>query len=1326
MSETPDLMTPAPTESPYAELSIAQERLWVFEKLFPRTCVNNHAVLVSIQGSLSLSLFQSGLNTILRRQPEVGSVVVTGENDGPRIVPSSASIAAEVCTLADTSGTNPAESALQIATERCRQPFDLSSEPLLRIFAFPISPETHLLLFIWHGILLDQESGTALVKQTVIEYSRLKAPSSEKDPEPQTSEGTTFRLPKNEQGAAAQFDVSLQYWKKRLQGVLRSPELPIAGPRPNVRSFRSSRKKVQIPADVARRIATAAGCEGSTSVQFILSAFLCLLYRYSGQEQILIGTYSPGEHQNAENSAIGCFRNYLPLQIGFAGDLPFHKVLRKVVEEQKECQQHDAVPFEYLAAKLAVELDPTRHPLFQILFREKTLPQEWNLTGISARAEDLPTGFSEFDLVASVRTRSTIEFELEYSSDLFDASTIERMLGHVLEIVQAAAENPTLPVSKLPLLTPKEGVQLLERWNDTRRNYTQETLLHELFENRVTISPDSIAVKFGRVELAYRELNNRANQLARHLRKLNVGPDTLVGVCMERSLNMIVALLGVLKAGAAYVPLDPSYPKSRLEFMLADSGLRVLLTEEQLKELWANDSVELVCIDRDWDKIQLEEAGNTVSGATPENLAYVIYTSGSTGRPKGVQISHRAVVNFVETMRGEPGITSRDTLLALTTISFDIAGLEIYVPLAVGGRVVIADRQTAMDGRALANHLRSDQITVMQATPVTWQLLLESGWEGKSDLKALIGGEALTRELANRLISKTASLWNMYGPTETTIWSTLGRISGETGPILIGRPIANTTIYILDESLQPVPVGVPGELYIGGDGLARGYLNRPDLTNERFIQNPFRNETRIYKTGDLARYHANGSIECLGRADNQVKIRGFRIELGEIESTLLAHPGLRQAAVIAQEDVPGNKRLVAYLVAKSGPTPDIKELGAFLKGKLPAHMVPSDYFYLAELPLTPNGKVDRKALPLLPPATRPNSSQFCEPRTPTEATLGAIWGEVLGVSKVSVRDSFFDIGGNSLLAARLFTRINNTFGVELSLNSLFNSPTIEQLSAHIDSPAKKRPRHQLVPIQPNGKKTPLFWIPGGRATSVLGFRETAVHLGSDQPVYGVESRLPDPGESFEPVERRAEEYLRLILQVQPVGPYYLAGFCTGGMVVFDMAQRLRAKGEKVALLALVQAAVPGYPRTKIEKFKIRFFRSRYLAGSFAKFIAMRVSGKFIKFRRGALQEIHTRVAKLFLGWIGTSSQLPDPTEVDNDSVANRYQPEKYPGNVDIFLAEDCFESIGIPGNLDPRLRWHSLISGPIQVHTVRGDHYTMLTGLNAKNFAEQLGACLCP
>jgi amino acid adenylation domain-containing protein len=608
-------------------------------------------------------------------------------------------------------------------------------------------------------------------------------------------------------------------------------------------------------------------------------------------------------------------------------------------------------------------------------------------------------------------------------------------------------------IKKVDLLSTGEKRYLLEELNATQMDYPRQASLHHLFEVQAERTPEEVAVVFEDEQITYRELNRRANQLAHHLGSLGVNPDTLVGICLERSADMVVGLLGILKAGGAYVPLDPGYPRERLAFMLSDSRAAVLVTERRLAEALPEHGARTVYLDADWETIsQLSEQNPTVP-VQPSDRAYVIYTSGSTGTPKGVQIPHGAAVNFLKSMEQRPGLTSDDVLLAVTTLSFDIHVLEIFLPLVVGARVIIVGRGAAADGRQLIENLDASGATIMQATPVTWRLLLGAGWQGNKRLKVLCGGEALPRELANQLLEKCASLWNMYGPTETTVWSAVHRVAPGEGNVPIGRPIANTQVYVLDEALQLQPIGVPGELYIGGDGLALGYLNRPDLTAERFIAHPFSREgkARLYKTGDLARYLPGGELECLGRLDHQVKIRGFRIELGEVESVLSAHPDLRQVAVIAREDVPGDKRLVAYLVANGHREPSIGEVRSFLKDRLPDYMIPAVFVFLDSLPLTPNLKVDRKSLPApewLPSVKR---SDYVEPRNDLERFLVETWCSVLQTDKVGIHDNFFELGGDSLRGAIFINKVQQKLDAYIYVVALFDSPTVAEFVAYLQN-----------------------------------------------------------------------------------------------------------------------------------------------------------------------------------------------------------------------------------------------------------------------------------
>jgi surfactin family lipopeptide synthetase A len=712
--------------------------------------------------------------------------------------------------------------------------------------------------------------------------------------------------------------------------------------------------------------------------------------------------------------------------------------------------------------------------------------------------------------------------------------------------------------------------------NQTDADYPRHVCLPQLLEDSFAQNPHATAVECLGQSLTYAELDVRSNQLARLLLRKGAGPDLLVGLCVERSVEMVVALLGILKAGAAYVPLDPSYPSDRIKYVLDDARVKILVMQAGLITSLPPTPAYIVNVDPDRREFHSEDPGPVTTGITSDNLAYVIYTSGSTGRPKGVQLEHRSIVNFLCSIRRNPGMTANDVLVAVTTLSFDIAGLEIYLPLLVGGKLVVASREVAMDGHLLRKLLQQSAATIMQATPTTWRVLLESGWEGDSKLKVLVGGEALPADLARQLSRCCSSVWNMYGPTETTIWSSVYKVEGDEAKLVpIGKPIANTTFHILDENRQSVPDGAEGELYIGGDGLARGYFERDALTAERFVHDPFSSipAARMYRTGDLARYKQDGNVEFLGRLDHQVKVRGFRIELGEIEAVLGQQNGLNQAVVIAREDTPGDKRLVAYIVPSAPNSVTSAALREHAEHRLPDYMIPSAFVQMPMLPLTPNGKVDRKALPAPTPRDFELESTYVAPRNATERKLVSLWEDVLGVRPISVTTSFFDLGGRSLLAARLFTRILRTFGKELPLSILFRSPTVELLANELRPAQSSAQYPTLITIQPEGTRPPFFCVHGG-AGSTLFLHRLSRRLGTDFPFYSIEPEGMD-GKKLEhrSVEEMAVHYLAQIRKVQPHGPYYLGGYCFGGIVAFEMARILQAQGEPPALVALFSAAL---------------------------------------------------------------------------------------------------------------------------------------------------------
>ena len=822
----------------------------------------------------------------------------------------------------------------------------------------------------------------------------------------------------------------------------------------------------------------------------------------------------------------------------------------------------------------------------------------------------------------------------------------------------------------------------------TISNYPRNLCVHELLSQTAQRCFENVALEFQSVRLTYGNLEARSNQLAHFLLKKGVGPETLVGLCVERSELMVIALLGILKAGGAYVPLDPAYPSDRIRYVLDDSRAKLVLTQRPLVTSLAGTSAEVVCIDSEETGWQIEDAVPVANSVKPTNLAYVIYTSGSTGRPKGVELEHRSVVNFLCSLLNEPGMNASDVLVAVTTLSFDIAGLELYLPLLAGGRLVVAPREATADGRLLMQLMARTGATIMQATPTTWRLLLESGWKGDPNLKVLVGGEALSADLAHQLATRSASVWNMYGPTETTIWSSVYRVEGNDEKLVpIGKPIANTAFYILDNDRQPVAEGSEGELYIGGEGLARGYFERDDLTAEKFIADPFDPETgaRLYRTGDLARARSDGNVEFLGRIDHQVKIRGFRIELGEIEAVLEQHPAVRQAVVIAREDTPDDKRLVAYFVSDSVSPAKPHELRNHAGKQLPDYMLPGVFVNVARFPLTPNGKVDRKALPAPSASDFDNAGEYVAPRDPVEQKLIQLWEEVLGISPISVTANFFDLGGRSLMAARLFTKILRTFGKELPLSTLFRSPTVEQLATELRPSTGEVEYRTVVPIQEGGSLPPFFCIHGG-AGSTLFMRQLANQLGPSQPFYGVEPDGLD-GKPFRhtSVEAMAQYYLSEIRKVQPIGPYYLGGYCFGGLVAFEIARILQQQEEQPALVALFSAAlrfnhaVPPpvrQPSTKpaISRIGTALSSPIRTTRNLSAALYGRALPKFRKYSYSLLFKLGMRVPPEMRTMYVT--QMLTWTE-------ENYQPKPYSGSLVLFYGEGTFE-------FGPNLGWDAL------------------------------------
>ncbi|HKV36205.1 MAG TPA: non-ribosomal peptide synthase/polyketide synthase [Pyrinomonadaceae bacterium] len=1030
------------------QLSFTQQRLWFLDQLEPESAFYNIGATVRIEGELNVTALAQSFQELVKRHESLRTRFVVVNGAPVQVIDPAAAFELAITDLSETPGIEREAEFQRLAIDETRRPFDLTRGPLLRPHLFRVDEDEHVLLVTMHHIISDGWSIRVLMREIAV----LVEAFSQAKPSPLPELPVQFADFAQWQRQCLQgelLETQLTYWKQRLAGAPLLLELPLDNPRPAIQTYAGARQSLLLPEALSNSIKSLGKTEGHTLFVTLLAAFKALLHRYTNQTDIVIGSPVAGRNHLDTEGLIGFFANTLVLRTTVADDPTFVDFARRVREGVLEAQAHQDIPFERLVEELQVTRDLSRSPVFQVMFiLQNAALEEFNLSGLTLTPMEIDSGTSKFDLTFFIdETKEGLRGTLEYNTDLFEAATISRLLRHFQILLESIVAKSDARLSELPLLNDSEGQQLLVEWNDTHAVYDDSACLHQLFEAQVERTPEAIALVCGEERLTYAELNQRANQLSHRLRALGVAAETRVGVMLERTPLLLTGLLAVLKAGGAYVPLDPNYPQQRVSFMLADAEVHVLLTTSELAGTVATGAVPVLCLDGEEVEASSENPDCVVQA---ENLSYVIYTSGSTGIPKGVQIPHRAVVNFLSFMQQQLSVTDKDVLLAVTSLSFDIAVLELFMPLTTGARVVLLTREQTMDAALLSEQLHTSKATLMQATPATWRMLTEFGWKAQPPLKVLCGGEALSRELAHQLAKSDAELWNLYGPTETTVWSLTTRIEADEKRITIGRPMANTQVYVLDKQQRPVPINVPGELYIGGDGLARGYLKRSALTAERFVPDPFGQQegARLYRTGDLVRYREDGRIEYLGRIDQQVKVRGFRIELGEIEAQLERHAQVRQAVVTANEDEGGDKRLVAYVVSEE--TLATSELRAFLKEQLPEYMVPSAFVQLAELPLTANGKVDRKRLPAAEFSRDEVAVEFVAPRTPTEEAVAGIWATVLKLERVGVLDNFFELGGHSLLATQVMHSLREAFHLDLPLRSIFESPTVADLSLVIE------------------------------------------------------------------------------------------------------------------------------------------------------------------------------------------------------------------------------------------------------------------------------------
>jgi amino acid adenylation domain-containing protein len=1282
-----------------APMSPDQGQLWMHAAMSPDAPIYNEAITIHRKGSFDLAVMERSFNEILRRH-EIWrtSFQTIGGGEFFQIVHPDLQVRLTVDDLTSLPPSERDGEALRLATGDVRLPIDLSKAPLFRARVVKLAGGEHRLYLAIHHIIFD---GVALTRVFVPELAAIYDAFSRGEDSPLAEPALQYgdyAIWRRQHLDGDRIARQMAYWRRTLSGPL--PKLELSGdhPRPPSPSYRGSMEMFTLSREVTEALKAFSRAEGATLYMTLLAAFKAMLFRYTGQEDLLIGGVTDLRRRPELEQLMGFFLNAVVLRTRPSADLTFRNYLAQVRTCVLGALDAGEAPFDRLVRELAVAREPGANPIFQVMFSIQPLvdafPDGWDFTQM-----DVVTGGAKVDLCLELEERPDgICGRFIYRCDLFEAGTIRRMIGHWRTILDGAIADPGETLGRLPLMTPPESRQILQDWNATDAPVAAATL-HHWFQAQAQRTPDAIAVVFEDQAWTYDELDRRSDAVASRLQKAGVTTGSLVGICMNRSLAMVAGLLGIMKAGGAYLPLDPSFPRPRLAYIIENAEPKALLTEAGLRTPFDAANLPLILCDSRADA----EPPPTAVDANGESLAYVLYTSGSTGRPKGVEVPHSALVNLLAAMQCEMSFTLDDSLLAVTTLSFDLAAFELFLPLVSGGRVVIASRDVASDPRRLISQIGRSGCTVMSATPTTWRALIEAGWPGTEGIRILCGGEAMPRSLADDLLKRSGALWNGYGPTETTVGSTMHRVRPGAGPAPIGRPIANTQLYILDPTGAAVPIGVVGELYIGGAGVARGYRKRPDLTRERFVEHAIAPGVRLYRTGDLARYRPDGAVEYCGRIDADEKIRGFRVAVEEVEAALGRHPDIGSAAVRAWPDASGNSALAGYFVPRNQREPTAAELRRFLGETLPDFMIPSRFVRLQALPMTPSGKVDRQALP---EANEGGSrAAFAPPEGEVEEKLAEIWKEVLGVPAVGRDENFFDLGGHSLLVVNLLRRIEQEYGRRLTLAAFFHAPSIEGLArllgdgANLDAPL-------TIAIQPRGSRPALLWLDADATFMVL-----SRVLGLDQPFLGIPvvPVLERNANSAARLEDVAASVAKAVREAQPEGPYYLGGWCNMGALAYEVAHQLLEEGQAVGLVVLLDSTNPvSYRRIRRTAFilsQIRYYWPRFWrlwSEERLKYLAERIRGLFETFGilrvrpRDREQELRAQFARVVL----------------------EYQPPAYFGDVALFQPMLRLDV------LDFRPGWAERVKGELVAYDVPGSHVTMLKEPHVQELGALMSATL--
>lgn len=1365
-------------------LSAGQQGLWMTHQLTPHHYAYNTPLAFKVAGFLDPDALRLALQRLVQRHDALRTRIDVIDDEAVNDVAPTGELFFDVEDIADL---DPAAIGAHLK-KIIRKPFDLQAGPLMRVYLFSQSHTEHILLFNFHHIVFDGGSVAHLLNDLNRLYNSVCSNTLDPLPPLETTYAD-FVAWQEDMLAGDKGWVHKAYWQQQLKGAPSSLELPTDRNRPPVPSLAGAVHCAVFPPDLSARLRKLAEAENVSLFALLLSIFKVLLYRYTQQEDILVGTPLETRPGTRFEALIGYFVNMVIIRSALSGDMSFKNLLKQVQATAFEVLEHGDYPFSEIVRELAPDHDRSRSPLFQTAFAY----QNWamDIAAVGA-AKPAPSGLSfepmfdihqegEFDVTLEVvETAAVHKLFFKYNPDLFDEATIRRMAGHFRTLAESIIADPQKAVSRLQLLTDVEQHQILTEWNDTRADFPRDKCIHQLFEAQVAKTPDAVAVVCEDRRLTYRELNARSNQLARHLRSLGIGPDVLVGICVERSVEMIVGLLGILKAGGAYVPLDPNYPQGRLALMIEDAGVSILLTTTELSKNLAGDELSIINLDCDDDAITGSPDDNPVANATGKSLAYVLFTSGSTGTPKGVQVTHGnvlALLDGFETIapwESETNTGSKPLLhgTSVCPYSFDVSVWEFFSMLCYGGTLHLLAQEISGDPNRLANYFIKNNIANAYIPPALLTDLVEIFESRQHPLplkRMLVGVEPIKQGTLQRYrdLSAHLDIVNGYGPTETTICATFYSFLDATQMdrrTPIGTAVSGYSVYLVDQNTQLVPIGIPGEIVIGGPGLARGYLNRPEMTKQKFIPNPFSDnpQSKLYKTGDMARMLADGNIEYIGRRDNQLKFHGFRVELGEIEAALIQHEDVSQAVVMLWEDQSGNSQLAAYVVSDQNGQSTADALKKSLKAKLPAYMIPSAMIILDTFPLTPNGKVDRRALPKPEPAECYTLEHYAAPCTDTEKELASIWAEILGIPCVGIHDNFFDMGGHSLLAIRLTQRIEKVLGVTMPVATLFKAPTIAEMAKLIDGQKAPDTFSPLVGIRPKKEKTPFFCVHPGDG-NVFYFAELARLLEDSQPFYGLQAYGLESGtEPLSDIREMAAKYIATIRSVQPHGPYLIGGLCGGGTIAFEMAQQLKQVGETVPLLVLFDSLAPHlYNPIDETRFFIGFARD-FDGLSNSNLLSIFQQQRYIDPAEGIagvrkdLERLNTEDRLQTLWTCARKAGILQP-DVKIEYLTRvfkvysgiysgllNYNAQPYDGRIVFFRALDEMidPHAGKPDSLcrwiedstslelvrkfrqTPFLGWDRYAVSPIQMVDVPGNHFTMLAQPHVNTLKTHLDRCL--